>query len=129
MKRQLYTQLISWRDSNTRKPLLLKGARQVGKSYLLEIFGKNEFEHTHIFNFEQNPNLSKVFQMDLVPERILGELSLAAGKSINRENDLVIFDEIQECPKALTSLKYFNEEMKELALCSAGSLLGVKLSK
>jgi len=129
MKRQLYTQLISWRDSNTRKPLLLKGARQVGKSYLLEIFGKNEFEHTHIFNFEQNLNLSKIFQVDLVPERILRELSLVAGKSINRENDLVIFDEIQECPKALTSLKYFNEEMKELALCSAGSLLGVKLSK
>lgn len=129
MKRQLYTRLIGWRNSNTRKPLLLKGARQVGKSYLLEIFGKNEFEHTHIFNFEQKPNLSKIFEVDLVPERILRELSLAAGKSINRENDLVIFDEIQECPKALTSLKYFNEEMKELALCSAGSLLGVKLSK
>jgi len=128
MKRQLYTQLIRWRDSNTRKPLLLKGARQVGKSYLLEMFGKNEFEHTHIFNFEQSPNLTKIFQVDLVPERILRELSLVAGKSINRENDLVIFDEIQECPKALTSLKYFNEEMKELALCCAGSLLGVKLS-
>jgi len=93
------------------------------------MFGKNEFEYTHVFNFEQNPNLAKAFQADLVPERILRELSIVAGRSINPENDLVIFDEIQECPKALTSLKYFNEEMRELALCCAGSLLGVKLSE
>lgn len=129
MKRQLYTQLIDWRNSSNRKPLLLKGARQVGKSYLLEMFGKNEFEHTHVFNFEQNPNLAKAFQADLVPERILRELSIVSGKNIDPENDLVILDEIQECPKALTSLKYFNEEMGELALCCAGSLLGVKLSE
>lgn len=128
MKRQLYTQLIKWRDSAVRKPLLLQGARQVGKSYLLEQFGKNEFPNFFQFNFEQTPQLAKIFQADLVPKRIIQELSLVAGKTIIPEKDLVIFDEIQECPRALTSLKYFNEKMSELALCCAGSLLGVKLS-
>ncbi|MDM8557664.1 AAA family ATPase [Candidatus Parabeggiatoa sp. HSG14] len=128
MKRELYTQLIKWKDSAIRKPLLLQGARQVGKSYLLERFGKNEFPNFFLFNFEQTPQLAKIFQADLVPKRIIRELSLVVGKTIIPEKDLVIFDEIQECPKALTSLKYFNEEMSELALCCAGSLLGVKLS-
>jgi predicted AAA+ superfamily ATPase len=128
MKRLVYTQLIKWRDSPVRKPLLLQGARQVGKSYLLEQFGKSEFPKFFRFNFEQMPQLAKIFQADLVPERIIRELSLVAGKTIIPEKHLVIFDEIQECPRALTSLKYFNEEMPELALCCAGSLLGVKLS-
>jgi len=128
MKRILYTQLIKWRDSVVRKPLLLHGARQVGKSYLLEQFGKHEFPTFFRFNFEQMPQLAKIFQADLVPKRIIRELSLVAGKTIIPEKHLLIFDEIQECPKALTSLKYFNEEMPELALCCAGSLLGVKLS-
>jgi len=129
MTRTLYTQLIKWRNSPLRKPLLLQGARQVGKSYLLEQFGKNEFPNFFLFNFEQTPQLAKIFQTDLVPRRILQELSLVAEKTIIPEKDLVIFDEIQECPRALTSLKYFNEEMSELALCCAGSLLGVKLSE
>ncbi len=128
MKRVLYTQLMRWRESPVRKPLLLQGARQVGKSYLLEQFGKNEFPNFFRFNFEKTPQLAKIFQVDLVPERIIRELSLVAEKTIIPEKDLVIFDEIQESPSALTSLKYFNEEMPELALCCAGSLLGVKLS-
>jgi len=127
MKRLLYTQLIRWRDSPVRKPLLLQGARQVGKSYLLEQFGKYEFPKFFRFNFEQTPQVAKIFKADLVPERIIRELSLVAGKTIIPEKHLLIFDEIQECPRALTSLKYFNEEMPELALCCAGSLLGVKL--
>ena len=128
MKRIIYTQLIKWQKSPVRKPLLLQGARQVGKSYLLEQFGKSEFPSFFLFNFEQMPQLAKIFQTDLVPERIIRELSLIAGKTIIPEKHLLIFDEIQECPRALTSLKYFNEEMPELALCCAGSLLGVKLS-
>ncbi len=128
MKRIIYTQLIKWQKSPVRKPLLLQGARQVGKSYLLEQFGKSEFPSFFRFNFEQMPQLAKIFQTDLVPERIIRELSLIAGKTIIPEKHLLIFDEIQECPRALTSLKYFNEEMPEMALCCAGSLLGVKLS-
>ncbi len=128
MRRKLYAKLKKWKNSAGRMPLLLQGTRQVGKSYLLEKFGKNEFENCFVFNFEQNTNLSRIFLPDLLPQRILRDLSLVAGKEINPQSDLVIFDEIQECPEALTSLKYFNENMAELALCSAGSLLGVKLS-
>lgn len=128
MQRELYHNLKKWKNSSNRIPLLLQGARQVGKSYLLERFGENEFENCFVFNFEQNPNLNSIFMLDLLPERILRDLSLVAGKAINPQSDLVIFDEIQECPEALTSLKYFNENMAELALCSVGSLLGVKLS-
>ena len=128
MKRALYKNLLDWKTSPTRKPLLLKGARQVGKSYLLEDFGKNEFPKLHVFNFEQDKSLSLVFETDLNPNKILTDLSVHKGVRINPQSDLVIFDEIQACPRALTSLKYFCEFMPELAICCAGSLLGVSLS-
>jgi len=128
MKRALYKNLLDWKSSPTRKPLLLRGARQVGKTYLLEDFGKKEFPKFHVFNFEQDKNLSHIFEADLNPTQILADLSIHTGDRINSRSDLVIFDEIQACPRALTSLKYFYESMPELAICCAGSLLGVALS-
>lgn len=128
LQRTLYNKLKQWKTSTTRKPLLLQGARQTGKSYLLEHFGRSEFKNSFLFNFEKEPVLKEIFQCDLDPQRILRELSLAKGKSINQASDIVVFDEIQECPKAISSLKYFSEEIPELALAGAGSLLGVKLS-
>lgn len=128
MKRKLFDKLLKWKNCRDRKPLLLKGARQVGKTYLLKEFGEKAFKDCHHFDFERNKGLISIFEPDLIPKRIIGDLSIRTGKKIVSATDLVIFDEIQECPKALTSLKYFCEEMPELALCSAGSLLGVKLS-
>jgi len=128
MKRKLYKELLDWKLSISRKPLLLKGARQVGKSYLLKKFGEKEFPCCHIFNFEQDKKLNKIFEPDLVPHRIITELSIYSEKKIDINTDLVIFDEIQECPEAITSLKYFHEDMQNLALCCAGSLIGVKMS-
>jgi len=128
MKRTIYAKLLEWKDAAARSPLILKGTRQVGKSYILQAFGENEFSDCHIFNFEKDKKLSTAFEADLNPERILTELSIYSGKRIVIAKDLVIFDEIQECPGALTSLKYFCEKMPQLALCCAGSLIGVKLS-
>lgn len=128
MKRKLHDKLLEWRDSRDRKPLLLKGVRQVGKTYLLKDFGEGIYKACHHFNFEKDKKLSKIFETDLFPRRIVDELAIHSGKKIDISTDLVIFDEIQECPRALTSLKYFCEEMPNLALCAAGSLLGVKLS-
>jgi predicted AAA+ superfamily ATPase len=128
MERSTYSDLLAWKRSARRKPLLLQGARQVGKSHLLESFGRNEFKDYHVFNFELDSRLNTIFARDLSPERIVFELSIHLGRKIDSSNDLVIFDEIQECPRAITSLKYFCEKFPQLALCCAGSLLGVKLS-
>ena len=128
MKRKLYNELLKWKVSISRKPLLMKGARQVGKSYLLKKFGENEFPCCHIFNFEQDKKLNQIFESDLLPHRIISDLSIYCEKKIDVDNDLVIFDEIQECPEAVTSLKYFYEDMQNLTLCCAGSLIGVKMS-
>ncbi len=128
MYRKIYSKLIDWKKSETRYPLLLRGARQVGKSYLLQKFGAHEFSDCHIFNFEMNKSLFSTFENDLDPKRIIKDLSIISGKEIDTKTELVIFDEIQECPNALTSLKYFCEQMPRLHLCCAGSLLGVKLN-
>ncbi len=128
MQRHLYQDLLDWKTIKRRKPLILRGARQVGKSYLLEYFGKQEFPKYHVFNFEQDRTLAAYFEADLYPERILTELSIHSGESIDRYTDLVVFDEIQACPRAITSLKYFYENLPKMALCCAGSLLGVALS-
>lgn len=128
MNRLMMRRLLAWKQDKARKPLLIKGARQVGKTYLLKEFGKQHFPKFHYFNFEKQPNLAKIFEQDLDPKRILQELSFFIGESIHTAEDLIIFDEIQETPKALTSLKYFQEECPELYLCAAGSLLGLHLS-
>ena len=128
MKRKMMSNLLKWKGSAERKPLLLKGVRQVGKTYLLKEFGQQHFSNCHYFNFEKQPGLAKIFEPDLVPNRILQELSFIQNKSIDPDHDLVIFDEIQEVPKALTSLKYFYEDCPKLHLCGAGSLLGIHLN-
>lgn len=129
MKRLITASLDRWKKSKNRKPLILRGARQVGKTHTLLAFGKTHFPDYHYFNFEKNDNLNNIFRGDLAPSRILTELQFQTQKQINTRKDLLIFDEIQKCPRALTSLKYFCEMMPELALCSAGSLIGVVLSE
>ena len=129
MKRDVSPQLKDWLQRPERKPLVLKGARQVGKTFLITEFGKKHFEKFHSFNFEENKQIHSIFEKDLDPKRIIEELALIKQYPIHIENDLVFFDEIQACPKALTSLKYFCEEMPRLALIAAGSLLGIKLSE
>jgi len=120
---------MRWKDTRRRKPLILRGARQVGKSYILSEFGKNEFPAYHRFDFEENGNeLIPLFEESLNPKKLLQNLAIYQGKSIAK-TDLVIFDEIQNCPRALTSLKYFCEELPEQPVCAAGSLLGVALSE
>ncbi|MBC8312131.1 MAG: ATP-binding protein [Candidatus Marinimicrobia bacterium] len=128
MKRALLSDLNHWKNTKNRKPLILRGARQVGKTYLLKAFGKESFSKTYYFNFEKDDVLKTIFEKDLNPIRILSELEIYTGNQINIKTDLLIFDEIQECPKALTSLKYFYEEITELAIMSAGSLLGVVMN-
>jgi uncharacterized protein len=128
MKRQIYQQLLNWKSQKNRKPLIIKGIRQCGKTYLLRQFGKSEFLKVHYVNFEKDPQLGGIFEINLNPKRIINELEFHFGSSIDTQQDLLIFDEIQACSAALTSLKYFQEELPELALCSAGSLLGVHLS-
>jgi len=128
MQRLAMDQLKVWKENPTRKPLILRGARQVGKTYLLKQFGEAEFPNYHYINFEEDQQAGQLFERNLDPERILNDLQLYLEKPINQQTDLVIFDEIQRCPKALTSLKYFREKIPELALCAAGSLIGIYLS-
>jgi predicted AAA+ superfamily ATPase len=128
MKRTITQALLEWKRAKRRKPMILRGARQVGKTYILQEFGKSAFTRCHYVNFEQDERLITLFKNDLSPTRIFEELQLYLDASIDKVNDLVIFDEIQQCPRALTALKYFHEQMPELAMCAAGSLLGVNLS-
>ena len=128
MKRHILRKLQAWQQAEDRNPLILKGVRQCGKTYSLKHFGETCFEHYFIINFERQRSLHTLFAGDLTPHKILEQLSFALKASINPKTDLVIFDEIQACPNALTSLKYFAEDMPELALCAAGSLLGLELT-
>src|SRR3990167_3265462 len=129
MKRHLINALRHWRKQKDRKPLILMGVRQTGKTYLLENFGRKDFTNYHVINFEKQTQAKTIFEADLEPDRILTDLQFFLKKPIDIKQDLVIFDEIQACPRALTSLKYFCEELPELALCSAGSLLGLHLNE
>lgn len=128
MKRFITEDLIVWKNSTARKPLVLRGARQVGKTYILKLFGKEQFPNLHTINFEEDDRLAAIFEKDLRPERIVEELQFYLNNRIDPTSDLLVFDEIQRCPRALTSLKYFCEEMPGLALCAAGSLLGIHLN-
>ena len=128
MKRDIWDKLIEWKNKRDRKPLILKGARQVGKTYILRTFGKECFSQVHYLNFEKYEQLAEIFKGDLTPQSILRDLSFYLNAPIHKENDLVILDEIQNVPRALTSLKYFQEELPELAICAAGSLLGIHMS-
>ena len=127
MKRSIEKQLLSWKNSNKRKPLVLLGIRQCGKTFILTEFGKKHFEDHARFDFERNPQLAEIFR-DLDPKRIMRELSAFRGKKIT-EDTLVIFDEIQHCYPALTSLKYLGEELPDYHIVCAGSLLGLALAE
>jgi len=129
MQRKIYKQLVNWKKSQLRKPLLLQGARQVGKTYCLNQLGLNEFPKYHIFDFMENPGLNRIFEQDLQPERILRDLSIINDINIDTNTDLIIFDEIQQCPKALTSLKYFSQKFPGAYIAATGSLLGLGLSE
>ena len=129
MQRFIMEKLIDWKNDKNRKPLILKGARQVGKTYILQEFGANYYENTAYFNFDHDEGLAELFLNTKDPKRIVEQLSLAAGKKINPNTTLIIFDEIQECPNALNSLKYFCEEASEYHVACAGTLLGIRLSK
>jgi predicted AAA+ superfamily ATPase len=128
MKRDIYKKLLQWKTSDRRKPLLLKGARQTGKTYILKEFGNNEYENAFYFNFEEEAELEDFFQGNLKPHRIIAQLSAYRKAKIVPGRDLLIFDEIQASNNALSSLKYFREEANEYHVAAAGSLLGVKLS-
>ncbi|MFZ3129543.1 MAG: ATP-binding protein [Desulfosporosinus sp.] len=129
MERLIINELIEWKNRKSRKPLILKGVRQCGKTYILKEFGKENYEDVAYFNFEGNPALAERFDQDLDPKRILIELGILAKKLIKPKSTLIIFDEIQFCNKALTSLKYFHEQAPEYQIVSAGSLPGISLSK
>ncbi len=129
MKRFIMKKLIDWKNSKDRKPLILKGARQVGKTYILKEFGENNYDNVAYFNFDHDDGLENLFLNTKDPKRIIEQLSLVIGKKISPESTLIIFDEIQECPNALNSLKYFCEEAPSYHVVCAGSLLGIRLSK
>ncbi len=129
MHRKLLDDLKAWKDKKGRLPLILKGARQVGKTWLLNEFGKTCFDDVLYINFENAANLEELFDGVIEPQRIIDMLGALHGKRIVPEKTLVIFDEVQEIPRALTALKYFAENAPEYPICCAGSLLGVALHK
>lgn len=129
MKRSFWNTLIQWKKASRRKPMLVQGARQVGKTWILKEFGETQFNHCILLDFAENKELNGFFEPNLKPERILTELGLYLGMDINLEDTLLVFDEIQLCPEALTALKYFYERYPEAYICASGSLLGIGLSE
>lgn len=128
MERKIYQFLLDWKASSDRKPLILQGARQVGKTYIVNLFGKKEYANFVYCNFEQEPGLKDFFKT-LEPKTILQMIGIYKRKEIIPEHTLVIFDEIQACPEALTSLKYFNEQANEYHIIATGSLLGIAVNR
>ena len=127
MKRRVETDLLSWKSRAGRKPLVLMGARQVGKTWLMEDFAHRNFANVHTVDFRENPDYGSVFMRSKDPAVLLPKLSAVMGRKINIENDVLILDEIQDCNEALNALKYFNEKCPKLAVMAAGSLLGVRI--
>lgn len=129
MKRDIYQLLEEWKRSTRRKPLILNGARQVGKTYALKHFGKTSYEKIAYLNFEKDEKLAQYFEGTLDPKQLIKILSIHTEIEIQPHHTLLVLDEIQECPKALNSLKYFCEEANEYHVVAAGSLLGVKTAR
>lgn len=129
IKREIIDTFKRWKESEDRKPILLKGARQIGKSWAMETFGKECFEYFAKFDFDRQPELKSIFQTTKEPERIIKELALYSDSPILPGRTLIIFDEIQECEEALNSLKYFYEDAPQYHIIAAGSLLGVAVKK
>ena len=128
MERKIYKDLVIWKNSTDRKPLILQGARQVGKTYLVNYFAGKEYSNSVYCNFEKDKGLHDFFN-DLTPATIIKKLMLYKRKEVFPQNTLIIFDEIQACPEAITSLKYFNEEANDYHIIALGSLLGVSVNR
>jgi predicted AAA+ superfamily ATPase len=129
LKRNAIQELIKWKSSEDRKPMVMRGARQVGKTWLMKEFGHSCYESYVYFNFDEEDELRSIFEANKNPNRIIELLSMIAGAKILPEKTLVIFDEIQECPEALNTLKYFKEKANDYHVIAAGSLLGTLLAK
>ncbi|HYE81057.1 MAG TPA: ATP-binding protein, partial [Clostridia bacterium] len=127
MIRNAMNDLINWKNSKSRKPLIIRGARQVGKTWLMKEFGRTQYQKCAYVNYENNERMKSLFNGNLDIKRIITALQIETGVAIDAENTLIVFDEVQEVPKALTSLKYFCENASEYHIIAAGSLLGVAL--
>jgi uncharacterized protein len=125
VKRTIYAKLIDWKNAPNRKPLILQGARQVGKTWLMKEFGKQAFEQVVYLNFERSERLKSIFITDFDIKRIISTIEIEVNHKIQYDKTLLIFDEIQEAEKGLTALKYFCEQAPEYYIIAAGSLLGV----
>ena len=129
IEREILQPLAAWKRRKDRKPLILQGARQTGKTWVMKRFGERHFEHTAYFSLERNDELYRLFETTKDPKRLIDQLKTYTPAAIEPQKTLIIFDEIQECNKALNSLKYFCEEMPEYAIVAAGSLLGVSMTR
>ena len=129
MYRKALQKMIDWKQSSHRKPLVLRGARQVGKTWLMKEFGSQCYEKTFYFSFDKEEDLKTIFTSNKDPVRIVDLLGTIRNDKILPEKHLIIFDEVQECSEALNSLKYFNEEANEYHIIAAGSLLGTLLAE
>jgi len=129
LKRNAIENLIKWKTSEERKPMVMRGARQVGKTWLMKEFGQNYYKNYVYFNFDEEDELKSIFETNKNPHRIIELLSMIAGEKILPGETLIIFDEIQECPQALNTLKYFKEKANDYHVIAAGSLLGTLLAK
>ena len=129
MKRKAISDMIRWKNDTERKPLVLRGSRQVGKTWLMKEFGRSCYENFVYYNFDEEDELRSVFETNKNPHRIVELLSMISGEKIHPEKTLIIFDEIQECPEALNALKYFKEKANGYHVVAAGSLLGTLLAK
>lgn len=123
MYRNQIEKLIEWKNNKNKKPLIIRGARQVGKTWLMKEFGEKNYKNFAYINFDRNTRMEQLFSGDMNIERIIQGLKLESGVNINSSDTLIIFDEVQEVPNALTSLKYFYENAPEYNIISAGSLL------
>ena len=129
MKRNAIAELKKWKDDAERKPLVIRGARQVGKTWLMREFGQTCYDHFVYFNFDEEDELKSIFETNKNPQRIVELLSMVAGEKILPGETLIIFDEVQECPEALNTLKYFKEKANDYHVIAAGSLLGTLLAQ
>ena len=129
IQRDVIKQLLAWKSSEHRQPLILQGARQIGKSWAVQEFGRSYYDHIAVFNFDRHPELASVFQQTKDIKRILRDLAFYTGVPIEAGKTLIFFDEIQECQEALNALKYFDEDAPEYHVIAAGSLLGVALNR
>ena len=123
MYRNQIEMLIKWKNNKNKKPLIIRGARQVGKTWLMKEFGKKNYKNFAYINFDRNTRMEQLFSGDMNIERIIQGLKLESGVNITANDTLIIFDEVQEVPNALTSLKYFYENAPEYNIVAAGSLL------